>query len=202
MDIGDRKHSEQAEALCSAGARWIQFRMKEAGLDEWRKAALEVGVVCRRHGAAFIVNDSIEVALSSGADGVHLGEGDPSPQEARERLGPEAIVGVTAHDRQELAAALSGGVVDYLGVGPFRQSPTKGDFLPALDDAELDAMLELAGELPVVVIGGVTRFDVMSLIRRGAHGVAACSHLFSGPDLEENVKAMLAACARAAEKAA
>tara|TARA_Y100001934_G_scaffold268638_1_gene350962 strand:- start:456 stop:1103 length:648 start_codon:yes stop_codon:yes gene_type:complete len=201
-DLCDWTHAQQAEAFCSAGARWIQFRMKGAKLDFWEKAAIEVGEVCRRHGATFIVNDSIEVARFAEADGVHLGSCDALPGEAREQLGPDAIVGATIHDQLELATAVSEGVANYYGLGPFRSSPTKGNFLPALDPAEMDLMIELAGKIPVILIGGITRFDVPGLIDRGAYGVAACSQLFSGGALEENTKAMLAACARAVEKAA
>ncbi|MBO94455.1 MAG: hypothetical protein CMI32_06100 [Opitutales bacterium] len=138
--------------------------------------------------------------MAVGADGVHLGKGDGSPLEARERLGAGAIVGATVHDREEAIHAITSGVVDYLGVGPFRRSPTKGDFLPALKEGELDELLELSGVLPAVVIGGVTALDVTNLIGRGAHGVAVCSSLFA--DNETTLKAMFAAYGKAMEKAA
>ena len=199
-DRPDRSQVEQAEALCSAGARWIQLRMKGADSIPWIAVAEQVGEVCRRYGAIFVVNDSIEVALAVGADGVHLGKGDGSPLEARERLGAEAIVGATVHDREETMQAITSGVIDYLGIGPFRRSPTKGDSLPVLKEAELDALLELSGDLPAVVIGGVTAADVANLIGRGAHGVAVCSNLFPAP--EANLKAMLSACGNAMGQAA
>jgi thiamine-phosphate pyrophosphorylase len=131
---------------------------------------------------------------------VHLGKGDGSPLEARERLGEGAIVGVTVHDRGEVMQAITSGVADYLGIGPFRRSPTKGDFLPVLKESELDALLELSGDLPAVVIGGVTAADVANLIGRGAHGVAVCSSLFA--NAEVNLEAMLSAYGKAMEKAA
>ena len=195
-----RGQVEQTEALCSAGARWIQFRMKRVDLISWIAVAQRVGEVCRRYGSIFVVNDSIEVASAVGADGVHLGKGDGSPLEARKRLGAEAIVGATVHDREEAVQALAGGVVDYLGIGPFRRSPTKGDFLPPLKEDELNDLLDLSGELPAVVIGGVTALDVPNLISRGAHGVAVCSGLFADPDA--NLKAMLADYGKAMGKAA
>jgi len=174
--------------------------MKGADLDPWIAVAGEVGEVCRRHGATFVLNDSIEVALAVGADGAHLGKGDGSPVEARERLGDEAIIGVTVHDREEAMHAIASGVVNYLGIGPFRRSPTKGDFLPPLKEAELDALLELSGDLPAVVIGGVIAADVANLIGRGAHGVAVCSSLFSHSEV--NLEPMLSACGKAMGKAA
>ena len=176
--------------------------MKDTALGPWIDMAKQIGAVCRRHEATFVVNDSIEVALAAEADGVHLGQEDGSPLEARQRLGPSAVVGVTVHNRKEATQAIACGVIDYWGVGPFRKSPTKGAFLPPLEAADLDAMLSLAGDVPVIVIGGVTSLDVANLLGRGAHGVAVCSSLFKGDDLESNLKGMLAACDKAMERAA
>ncbi|MFP6899751.1 MAG: thiamine phosphate synthase [Opitutales bacterium] len=201
-DRSETGHVEQVEALCVAGARWIQFRMKGADLAEWISVARPVVEVCRRHAVTLIVNDSIEVALAAGADGVHLGRDDCHPSEARRLLGPDAIVGATAHDRDEVRQAVASGVVDYLGVGPFRSSPTKGDFLPPLKEPELGSLLELAGDLPAVVIGGVTPLDVTNLISRGAHGVAVCSALLEKGDLKGNLKTVLSSFEKAMEMAA
>ena len=195
-------HLEQVKALCAAGARWIQFRMKGADLEEWIAVAREVVETCRRHAVTSIVNDSIEVALAAGADGVHLGRDDCHPSEARKLLGPYAIIGATAHNGDEVRDALASGVVDYLGIGPFRRSPTKGDFLPPLSERELRFLLELAGDLPAVVIGGVTPPDVSSLIDLGAHGVAVCSALLEKGDPKRNTKTVLSSFEKAMGMAA
>ena len=80
-------HAEQAARLCAAGARWIQLRMKGAARPAWLAEARSAAEVCRRHGAVLIVNDSVDVALESGADGVHLGSLDGDWLEARRALG-------------------------------------------------------------------------------------------------------------------
>lgn len=195
---------DQAVAIHASGARWIQLRLKEVSIDAWTGVAEKLADFCHRKGVTLVVNDSIEVALASGAHGVHLGKQDGSLREARERLGPKAIVGATVHDEEEARAAIASGVVDYLGIGPFRRSPTKGDFLPALRPHALDSLLAMANRarLPAYVIGGVTPLDVESLINRGAHGVAVCSDLFAGGKVAKNAKALLSACEKALEKAA
>ena len=163
-----------------------------------------LAVFCRRKGVTLVVNDSIEVALAAGAHGVHLGKQDGSLREARERLGPKAIVGATVHNDEEARLAIASGVVDYLGIGPFRRSATKGDFLPSLSVDGLDELLAMANRarLPAYVIGGVTPPDVGNLIKRGAHGVAVCSDLFVSGEVAKNAKALLSACEKALEKAA
>ena len=132
---------DQVEAFHAAGARWIQLRLKEASIDAWTGVAEKLAVFCRRKGVTLVVNDSIEVALAAGAHGVHLGKQDGSLREARERLGAKAIVGATVHNDEEARMAIASGVVDYLGIGPFRRSATKGDFLPSLSADGLDELL-------------------------------------------------------------
>lgn len=195
-------HAEQAERLCSAGARWIQLRVKGLDLLPWIHVAQQVKSICRSHGAVLIVNDSIEVALASEADGVHLGQGDGSPLEARNRLGAAAIIGVTIHNLEEAHQAAASDLIDYWGIGPFGTSSTKADCLPSLQPVDLNALLSFAGGIPAVVIGGVGPSDVSELIERGAYGVAVCSSLFDGGEIEANCKGMLTACAKAMEEAA
>ena len=195
---------DQVEALHGAGARWIQLRLKEVSLDAWTGVAVKVSEYCRRKGVTFVVNDSIEVAVASGADGVHLGKEDGSLHEARERLGPSGIVGATVHDCEEARAAIASGVVDYLGIGPFRRSNTKGDFLPPLGVDGLNELLGMANQarLTAFVIGGVTPPDLKNLIKRGAYGVAVCSELFTNGEVNAKAKAFISACEKALEKAA
>src|ERR1035441_6112168 len=85
--------------LCAAGARWIQLRMKGATRAAWLAEAAAAAAACRRHGAVLVVNDSVEIALESGADGAHLGGLDADWREARQRLGPGRILGGTVGSR-------------------------------------------------------------------------------------------------------
>jgi thiamine-phosphate pyrophosphorylase len=134
-----------------------------------------VVAVCRNYGARCLINDSFEVAAASGADGVHLGATDPNPQQAREILGTTAIIGVTAHNSAEAAAALAL-PVDYIGVGPYRFTTTKHDLSPLLG---LSGVVRLCSEIKsarpellVVAVGGVTFEDCPALQAGGIDGVA------------------------------
>src|ERR1700720_4134827 len=94
-------HAAQAARLCAAGARWIQLRMKNVAPDAWLATAREVVAICHAHGALGIVNDSVDIALAAGADGVHLGKLDLDCREARRRLGPLGIIGGTVNNADD-----------------------------------------------------------------------------------------------------
>lgn len=188
-------HATQAEQLCSAGARWIQLRMKHAASDVWLATAREVVAVCRAHGAICIINDNVEIALAAGADGVHLGSLDLDWCEARRRLGPEKIVGGTVNHQTDVARARAAGCLDYVGVGPLRFTSTKQKLAPILGLAGVGELLVALGELPAWVIGGVEPADVPALRTAGAAGVAVSSALFRDGLTAENLRTFHAAWA-------
>jgi thiamine-phosphate diphosphorylase len=175
-------HAEQAQALCKAGVRWIQLRLKGRPLDEWMDIAKQVVSTCRAYGARCIINDSFEVARISGADGVHLGAKDPDPAVARAELGSGAIIGATVHNAQEAQIAL-GMPVDYIGIGPCRFTTTKSDLSPLLG---LDGAVEICRqikshrpELLTVAVGGLEVADARHLGEGGFDGIAMSGALFT-----------------------
>jgi thiamine-phosphate pyrophosphorylase len=191
-------HGEQVARLLAAGARWIQLRLKGAGPAAWLATAGPAAEACRRHGARLIVNDSVEVALAAGADGVHLGSTDFDWRRARERLGPERIIGGTVNNPADVERALAAGCLDYVGVGPLRFTTTKRNLSPVLG---LDGVADLIGRLsglPAWVIGGVEPDDLPALRAAGAAGAAVSSRLYLGERIEENVRAYLEAWDRPA----
>lgn len=111
-------------AVLEAGVDIVQLRDKDAGDERILEAARAFRVACDRHGALFIVNDRPDLARAAGADGVHVGQDDATPAEARVVLGEDVLVGRSTHSEQEIAAALAE-PVDYLGVGPVEPTPTK-----------------------------------------------------------------------------
>jgi thiamine-phosphate pyrophosphorylase len=190
-------HSEQAVRLCSAGARWIQLRMKDASPDYWMAEAIAAVDACRRHDAILIVNDSVEIATASGADGVHLGGGGGDWAAARLALGPDGILGGTINSVEEAARAVESGCLDYAGVGPLRFTSTKRALAPLLG---LEGVRRIVAELrgiPAWVIGGVTPSDLHSLRELGAAGVAVSSSIHLDGRLEENLGEFLAAWEKA-----
>ncbi|TPG63088.1 thiamine phosphate synthase [Hymenobacter nivis] len=177
-------HAEAAELACQGGVRWVQFRAKNLPYAEWRQRALETQAVCRRHGAVLIINDSPALALEIGADGVHLGQQDMDPGEARALLGPHFLIGGTANTFAHVERLASAGV-NYVGLGPYRFTTTKEKLSPLLGlagYAEIMAQCRAAGlALPIIGIGGVALADVPALRATGLHGVAVAGAIGGAP---------------------
>ena len=191
LDGTSHGHVAQAKLALAGGVRWIQLRAKGLGEDEWARLAREVGALCRAAGATFIVNDSPRVAAAAGADGVHLGAADASPEEARALLGGRALVGVTLNFPAHLDR-LRGARVDYVGVGPLRATSSKPGHAAPHAEASLRSLIAAAG-LPAYVIGGVVAEDAPRLLSLGAHGVAVSAAIASAADPEAAARRLVAA---------
>jgi len=185
-------HVEQARRLCASGARWVQLRMKSASPDAWLATAREVVRVCRESGAICIVNDSVEIALASGADGVHLGKLDQAWRAARAQLGPDKILGGTINNFEDVERAKASGCLDYVGVGPWRFTANKKNLAPLLGETGVSELIGALDSLPAWIIGGIELADLAVARRTGAAGVAISSALYRGDTIEENAKAFLA----------
>lgn len=181
-------HEEQAARLCEAGARWIQFRHKGATLESWTKRAREVVTVCRSHGAVCIVNDSVDVALAAGADGVHLGKSDEDWAIARRRLGRSLLLGGTVNNADDAARAIAANCLDYVGVGPWRFTNTKKNLAPVLGESGVRSLVAMLDGLPAWVIGGIEPADLPVVRATGAAGVAVSSGLYRDGQLATNYK--------------
>jgi thiamine-phosphate pyrophosphorylase len=186
-------HSEQAARLCAAGARWVQLRMKGAPRPLWLAEARAAAEACHAHGAVLIVNDSVDIALESGADGAHLGALDGAWDAARAALGPDRILGGTVNDAHGALLAAGSGRLDYAGVGPLRFTRTKLKLAPVLGLDGVRRVIAALGDIPAWVIGGVTAADLPALRAAGASGAAVSSELHRDGALEENLRAFLAA---------
>jgi len=192
-------HAEQAERLCAAGARWIQLRMKGATRAAWVAEAAAAVRACRRHGAVLVVNDSVDIALESGADGAHLGGLDGAWGEARRLLGPGRILGGTVGSASDARRAAQSGLLDYAGVGPLRFTATKRNLAPLLGLGGVRAVIAQLGGIPAWVIGGVLPGDLPGLREAGAAGAAVSSRLYRGGLIEENLREFLGAWGRPEE---
>jgi thiamine-phosphate pyrophosphorylase len=193
-------HQEQTQRLCAAGARWLQLRMKQAARDIWTATAREVVAICRAHGAVCIVNDDVEIALASDADGVHLGKLDLEWREARRRLGPKKILGGTVNNSVDASRALQADCLDYVGIGPWRFTSNKKNLAPVLGADGVRALIAHLEGLPAWVIGGVEAADLPAVRATGAKGAALSSALFRDGSIEENFRALMAACGRSAKE--
>ena len=186
-------HPEQARRLCAGGARWIQLRMKGADRVQWLHEARQCAAACKAHGTLLVINDSVDIALESGADGVHLGGKDGNWREARHRLGPDRIVGGSINFTEDARRAVASGCLDYVGVGPLRFTPTKRDLSPVLGTKGVTELIAALGGIPAWVIGGITPADLPELKRAGAAGVAISSYLYRTGAIEENLRELVEA---------
>lgn len=194
---GERLYSAVAEAL-AGGIRLVQLRDKQANQTELRSMATRLVALCNTFGALCLINDHTDIALETGAQGVHLGQSDGSVREARRRLGDAAIIGVTCHSDLELARRAQAEGATYVAFGRFYSSSTK-PLAQAADPAVLSAARrEIA--LPLVAIGGIGRDNMAPLLRAGAQTLAVCHSLFSAADVAGAARELLAEHSRIAGK--
>jgi thiamine-phosphate pyrophosphorylase len=192
-------HARQVEELCAAGAGWIQLRMKGAPGRAWLSEARDSVAVCRGHGAILIVNDSVDIAGESGADGVHLGSLDADWREARRILGPSPLIGGTVNDSGDGRRAVESGCLDYAGVGPLRFTSTKRGLSPVLGMEGIRPLIAGLGRLPAWVIGGVGPADLADIRAAGAAGAAVSSFLWRGARVDQNLRELLRAWSKSPE---
>ena len=171
-DVGGDFPARLEEALGAGPVAAFQFRVK--GIDRHRAARLAEPLleICRARDVAFIVNDDMGLAKRLGADGVHLGQGDGDPREARALLGPSAQIGVTCHDSRHLAMEAGEAGADYVAFGAFFPTATK-ETAHRPDPVILSWWSRLF-EIPCVAIGGITPGNGRALVEAGADFLAVC----------------------------
>ncbi len=170
------------EAALKGGARLLQYRNKVADAALRLEQARGLARLCRTYGVPLIVNDHLDLALAVDAEGLHIGAEDGSIEEARRRLGPQRILGVTCYRKIENALTAARLGADYVAFGGFFPSPVKG--------GSGGAPMSILGEakrqtkLPVVAIGGITVENAPQLLAAGADSVSVITALFGAPDVE------------------
>lgn len=173
-----------ARAL-DAGAGLVtafQFRVKNLDEHDAARLAEPLQTICVKRDVAFIVNDSVALAKRLKADGVHLGQKDGDPKQAREALGREAQIGVTCHDSKHLAMEAGEAGADYVAFGAFFPSKTKEtEHHP---DPELLSWWSQLFEIPCVAIGGITPANCAALVAAGADFLAVSGAVWSGDEVQ------------------
>lgn len=181
---------DTACTAADAGVSIVQLRA-----PRWKKRALcELATVLRQRLPAhvpLIINDHVDVALASGACGVHLGQDDLPAAAARAQLGPGRLIGVSAHTPAEILQAQADGA-DYLGVGPVHATQTKRDTAPVLGLDGLAALMAVR-TLPAVAIGGINAGNAGAVMRCGPDGVAVVSALCGQADVAAAARSLRAA---------
>jgi thiamine-phosphate pyrophosphorylase len=167
-------------AALAGGAAIVQYRDKTGDLARRECEAERLAQLSGESGALFIVNDDVDLALSCGADGVHLGREDTGIAEARSLLGPDRLIGVSCYDSIERAHEAAAAGCDYVAFGSAYPSPTKPDAVCAAISLYREAVSEIP--LPVVAIGGITPENSPPLIAAGCHALAVISGVFGQDD--------------------
>lgn len=180
--VGRQTLYEQIEDALAGGATMIQLREKKLADDAFTEEAVRVKEICRRHQAPLIINDNVEVALRSGADGVHVGIEDAPVAQIRKRVGDDFIIGATAKTIAQAQAAEAAGA-DYLGIGAVFPSPTKKNAI-RITVEELRKICQLAS-IPAVAIGGIGLENMAELKGGGMDGVAVVSAVFGAADVKK-----------------
>jgi thiamine-phosphate pyrophosphorylase len=183
-----RTKLEVIAAALRGGARLIQFRDKALADDAFEAEAREVLALCRAHGATLIINDHVAIAARIGADGVHLGQDDMSPLEARRILGPDAIIGLSTHDEAEVLAA-NELPVSNINIGPMFPTNTKDH----LHDLGLDEVLRLSRltRHPWTTMGGIKAHHLPDLFRAGVKTVSMVTEISMAKDVEVRTRELL-----------
>jgi len=161
---------ELLAAALAGGVDMIQLRDKSASDDELVRAAAVFRRLCDEHGALFWLNDRPDLVAACGADGVHVGQDDMPPAEARRAAGPDVLVGLSTHSAPQLDAALAAGEADQLSVGPVWETPTK-EGRPAAGLDYVRHAARVAGSRPWFAIGGIDLGNVRDVIAAGASRV-------------------------------
>lgn len=179
--LGDRKLVDDVEKSLKGGVTILQLREKELNNEEFLKEALEIKEICKKYKVPFIVNDNVEVAIKSDADGIHVGQKDMVAKDVRKLIGENKILGVSAQTVEQALLAEKMGA-DYLGVGAIFSTDSKSD-AESVDISTLKEICERV-KIPVVAIGGISKDNISLLKNSGIVGVAVISAIYGEDNIE------------------
>lgn len=184
---GGRELPDVVRAAVAGGVDVVQLRDKRLADDELAAVANALRALCERLGALLIINDRAAVAVSAGADGVHLGQDDGAPERVRQSVGPDLLIGLSTHTPQQIDSA---GPADYIGVGPVHETPTK----PGVPAVGLELVRHAAenARVPFFAIGGIDSATAPAVLQAGARRVAVVRAIADAEDPEAAARALRA----------
>lgn len=188
--VCDDRPDEFLAGALAGGVDLVQLRMKDASDEEIMAVGRRFAAAAAGHGALFILNDRPDLIAATGADGVHVGQDDASVADARPIVGPERIVGLSTHSPSQVDAASRAGV-DYIGVGPVHETPTKPG-RPAVG-LELVRYAAAHATVPFFAIGGISPANVRAVREAGATRIAVVRALTGARDVEHAARGLRAA---------
>ena len=174
--LGNNSLYKQVEDAIKGGATFIQLREKNLSYEKFLEEAKKIKEITDKYGVPFVINDNVEIAKEIDADGVHVGQSDTEAKRAREILGKDKIIGISAGNLKEAIDAEKNGA-DYIGIGAMFHTNTKSD----ATSVTFEEAKEITGKvnIPVVAIGGINSENILSLKGTGVDGVAVISAIFS-----------------------
>jgi thiamine-phosphate pyrophosphorylase len=174
-------------AAVAGGVQIVQLREKDAADSELTRLACQARELCDRLGVLLVVNDRPDVALQAGADGVHIGQADMPVGQVRELVGDEMLIGLSTHSTAQIDAAGDSGV-DYIGVGPVHETPTKpGRSAVGL---ELVRYASRSSRVPFFAIGGIARDNIAEVLHAGGRRIAVVRAIAEAGDPEQAARAL------------
>ena len=180
--------AEAVEEAILGGATCIQLREKNLSDEEFLKTAMDVKAVTDKYNIPFIINDNVDIAVRVGADGAHIGQDDEEIKSAREKLGADKIIGLSAATVEEAVQAEQSGA-DYIGVGAVFNTLTKLD----ANTVSFETLKEICNtvKIPVVAIGGISKNNALELAGTGIEGISVVSAIFAQNDIKTAASELL-----------
>lgn len=186
--IAGKPHAEICRDLMSAGVRAVQLRDKTATFEELMEIGSELRTITREAGATFIVNDNPYLAREIDADGVHIGQDDFPADIVREVMGPNRLVGLSTHSKQQAITAITW-PIDYIGIGPIFPTESKAsEYKPV--GTSLIRWVRQHIPLPTVAIGGITGETIPDVLAAGATNVAMIGDLMKASDIAAKARTL------------
>ncbi len=176
---------EQLEDALIGGVTCVQLREKNLSEEDFIQEAVEIRELCRKYNVPLIINDNLNVAIKSNADGIHVGQEDVSAAEIRKLVGDNFIIGVTAKTVEQAKKAENDGA-DYIGVGAVFPSPTKTNAI-RITNEQLNKICSSVS-IPAVAIGGISLDNITELSGCKMSGVAVVSAIFAADDIKTTVQ--------------
>lgn len=180
--VGKQSLLEQIEDALKGGVTIVQLREKKLDEESFVEEALKVRALCHKYNVPLIINDNVEVALISGADGVHVGIEDTPVKDIRRRVPTDFIIGATCKTTEQAKIAEAEGA-DYMGVGAVFPSPTKGDAVRITKEQLREIVSSVS--IPAVAIGGINYENVCEMKGSSVSGIAVVSAIFGAEDIEK-----------------
>ena len=189
-EISGLTHSEQCLRLIEGGAEFIQIREKNLASDEFYEAAKECVEIAKAANVRIIINDRVDISIAVEADGVHLGQNDLPPFEARKLLGEKKIIGFSTHNREQVIEAMKM-PVDYIAIGPVFATSTKENPDEIVGIEGVLETREIIGEIPLVAIGGISAGNLKEVFKAGADSAAMVSEILKTKDITSRYKEII-----------